>query len=108
MTLAVEWPTDGASDNVLHMPRPQTGKTFTARARIPFPRWELFGKNVGDGNRSDWVKLLVEMVNRDPASWIAARKIAAERGELLEVVVARALSRYVARNKDLIDDADPE
>lgn len=90
------------------MARPATGKTFVARARIPLPRWELFGRNVGDGNRSDWIKFLVEMVNWDPVSWKAARKVADARGERLDVVVGAYLAKYVARNRGLIPDLEDE
>ncbi len=86
------------------MPRPATGKTFVARARIPLDRWDLFGRNVGDGNRSEWMKFLVELVNRDPVVWDQARRIAEIRGEALGLVIARALSRYVARNRHLLDE----
>lgn len=108
MTAALEWPLSGATDTVRSMPRPATGKTFVARARIPLPRWELFGRNVGDGNRSEWVKTLVEMVNLDPEVWKAARQIAEARGEVLGAVVTRALVRYVARNRHLLDNAEDE
>jgi hypothetical protein len=90
--------------SVRSMPRPATGKTFTARARIPRPSWDAFERNVGENNRSAWVKDFVEGLNREPQLWLDAKRIADLRGELLWTVVGRALARYVARHKHLIED----
>lgn len=40
--------------------------------------------------------------------WLPALQIAKIRGESMSRVIRAAVVRYVARNKHLLDDADPE
>lgn len=40
--------------------------------------------------------------------WIPALRIAKLRGETMSKVIRAAVVRYVARNRHLLDDADPE
>ena len=108
MTAALEWSTAVATDTVRDMPRSSDDKPFTARVRLTVNTWDRFEVNVGERNRSSWVKDFIDALNREPQLWKDAHRIADARGELLWTVVAAALSRYVARHKHLLDDADPE
>lgn len=87
---------------------PADDNPFTARVRLTENTWDRFETNVGKRNRSSWVKNFIDALNREPQLWKDAHRIADARGELLWTVIAAALSRYIARNKHLLDDADPE
>ena len=51
-----------ASATVPTVPRPATGKTFVARARVALDKWEAFGR-VATSQGTDRSKLLNEFIN---------------------------------------------
>lgn len=44
MGVATNCQVDESRDTVRAVPRPATGKTFVARARIPLDKWDRFGE----------------------------------------------------------------
>lgn len=103
-------PPESPPDNVRTMsPRTSPGEMFIARVRLLLQSWEDFEKNVGENNRSAWLKDFVEAFNRQPQVFMDAKRIADRRGEVMwTAVVGPALSRYVARNRHLLDDSEDE
>jgi hypothetical protein len=87
------------------MGRRATGETFIARIRIPKDRWDALEDAVGLGHRARLVNELVQMFLDDVELWQKARAIASKRGESIGKVVNDALTRYVARHRDLLDEA---
>ncbi len=63
------------SVSVPDVPRPATGKTFVARARIPLEKWERFGDAaVADGtDRSKLINEFVDWYLRERGAKLPAR-----------------------------------
>jgi hypothetical protein len=62
-------------DTVARVPRPRTGHTFTARARVPKERWDRFEETTSEAE-SDRSKVLNEFIawyNREPGSKMPRR-----------------------------------
>lgn len=65
------------SDTVRGVPRPATGQTFVARARVALDKWERFGKHaeVAGTDRSKLINEFIDWYLRDRGAKLPVRPV---------------------------------
>ena len=66
---------NGPSVTVPDVPRPPTGQTFVARARVPLPRWDRFDAATQEQgtDRSKVINEFIAWYNREPGAKLPKR-----------------------------------
>lgn len=71
------------STTVRVVPRPATGKTFVARARVAFAKWERFGERAAEAgtDRSKLINEFIDWFLREPGARLPTRPARPKKDE---------------------------